>query len=391
MRGFEECTGHPIELLPATGESRQADAVRPDGCWEIRTSLYHLGSALFAIPKADTGQNACADAGTAPLQVCRSEVLQHQAWAYTRTEPNVLVLDRPAYRVENANWAGPQNVLRVDQVVRQYLGIPARGGAMSQPWTWDRSAPSPSVQVTLHYELTVDTPPGAPLYLAVEHPERFRIQLNHHEVDSDTDCGWWVDPSLRCLPLDPAHLTAGTNDLWLDCSYHPQFSGLETVYMLGEFGVTVDGSQPRITALPATLKPGNIVSQGLPFYSGNLTYTTRIHPELEPGERLFIQVQDYEAVAVRILIDGREAGVIAWPPNELELTPLVRNGQPADLGIQVLGHRRNSHGPLHLPENRPRFTGPNSFIPDDEHWQEEYNTVAIGLMTPPSLMVKRGT
>jgi hypothetical protein len=30
-------------------------------------------------------------------------------------------------------------------------------------------------------------------------------------------------------------------------------------------------------------------------------------------------------------------------------------------GVEVLGHRRNSHGPMHLGEKWPRWTGPGQY------------------------------
>ncbi len=389
ISGFEDCDGHPIEMLPDNGEYRQTDAVRSNGQWEIRTSLHRLASALFAVPKT-SGPADPQPPPAASLQVTRSERLEQRAWTYKRTEPNVLVLDKAAYRVENKNWEGPQEILRVDQAVRDHLGAAPRGGAMLQPWTWDRSAPAPAVEVELHYELTVETPPAAPLYLAVEHPERFRIRLNEHDISPDTDCGWWVDPSLRCLLLDPSHFKSGRNELRLDCAYDANFSGLETAYILGEFGVALEGTDVRMTALPAAIKLGDIGPQGLPFYSGNLTYTTRIQPDLKESEQLFLQLPRYEAVGVRILVNDREAGVIAWPPNELDLTPLVESGQPADLSVQILGHRRNSHGPLHLADQQPRSTSAHSFLSEGENWQEAYQTVQVGLMEAPCLAYKTG-
>ena len=53
---------------------------------------------------------------------------------------------------------------------------------------------------------------------------------------------------------------------------------LEAMFLLGEFGVDVKGSTAVITALPEKIGFGDICSQGLPFYGGNLVY--RIPVEL---------------------------------------------------------------------------------------------------------------
>jgi len=101
-----------------------------------------------------------------------------------------------------------------------------------------------------------------------------------------------------------------------------------------------------------------------------------------------VHVPAYLGAAVRILVNGRAAGVIAWEPNEVDITEFVGDG-PVDLAIEVVGHRRNSHGPLHLTERNPRWTGPGQFATAGEQWTESYVLKPCGLMAPPRLVVRR--
>jgi hypothetical protein len=92
-------------------------------------------------------------------------------------------------------------------------------------------------------------------------------------------------------------------------------------------------------------------------------------------------------VAVRVLVDGEQAGVIAWEPNEVEITRLLKD-KPSELAIEVLGHRRNSHGPLHNSEKWPHWTGPWEYK-DPNRWFEGYQLVPCGLMRAPRIEVRR--
>ena len=143
-----------------------------------------------------------------------------------------------------------------------------------------------------------------------------------------------------------------------------------------------------MTAMPNTLKIGDWVKQGLAFYSGSVLYRSAIRPKLRRGERLFVQVPDYRGAAVRVLVNASDAGVIAWEPNEVDITDLVSGGA-ADLTIEVLGHRRNSHGPLHLSEKWPTWTGPAQYVTSDKEWTNGYQLVPCGLMVPPRLVVRK--
>jgi len=90
--------------------------------------------------------------------------------------------------------------------------------------------------------------------------------------------------------------------------------------------------------------------------------------------------------------------VRCWPPYEIDITDYL-NGQSAMLGIEIFGHRRNSHGPLHLKSKYPRWTGPNEFYSKDTSlkggynidsgWIDGYNLVACGLIKEPALIVKK--
>jgi hypothetical protein len=90
---------------------------------------------------------------------------------------------------------------------------------------------------------------------------------------------------------------------------------------------------------------------------------------------------------VRVFVNGTSAGVIAWEPNEVDITDLVRPGRN-ELAVQVLGHRRNSHGPLHVTD-RPHWVGPGQFVTTGNDWTDVYNLVSCGLFAPPQLIVRR--
>ena len=129
IRGFAGCKGAPVELDPTQGTAVAADAIAVAGGWEIKTSLPRIASRLFTIPKA---RGAAAPARPAPRQDVRAETLAPERWNITLAEANVLVLDRPKYRIGKAEWQGPLEILRVDGAVRDALQIPHRGGRLCE-------------------------------------------------------------------------------------------------------------------------------------------------------------------------------------------------------------------------------------------------------------------
>ena len=72
----------------------------------------------------------------------------------------------------------------------------------------------------------------------------------------------------------------------------------------------------------------------------------------------------------------------------MEITDLVGNA-PVHLQVEVLGHRRNSHGPFHLKQKWPIWTGPGEFGAGKDSWFDGYQRVPCGLMRAPFLAVRR--
>jgi hypothetical protein len=376
-------------LDPDSGEVYQAKATQDsDGQWVIKTSLPALGSRLFVVGKK-VGQ---VTAKPRPqLSQVREKSLAAERWEIALSEPNVLVLDRARYRIDAGDWQEATEILRIDQQVHAALGIAPRGGQMVQPWAREHKANPKRTQVELNYAFDVQALPSGECFLALEQPQTFGVCVNGAPVNMDAECGWWCDKSLRRVPIDAGMLREGRNEIAMCCDYSEDHPGLECAYLLGSFGVKLKGVVMALTAPPETLKLGDWTGQGLPFYSGSVSYCTRIQPRLQGDERVFIRVPEYRGAAVRILIAGQEVGVIAWEPNELDITEAVAavGGKSCEVRIEVLGHRRNSHGPLHCAEKWPHWTGPGQYITSGDGWIDGYNLVPCGLMAAPRLEVRR--
>jgi hypothetical protein len=386
VRGFAGCTGIPVELDSETGEAVAANATGSANGWEIRTSLPALGSRLFVVPKTAAGNLKAAP--RAELRETGREKLEPAVWDYSLSEANALVLDRPRLKLADGPWSPADEVLKTDRKVRAALGLPHRSGDMVQPWAREKTLKPKTLPIQLSYSFRVDALPSGSLFLAVEKPESFEIGINGHRLFAQDECGWWCDRSLKLLAVDPAFLKPGENELILSCDYREDHPGLEIVYLLGNFGAAVEGTAVAMTAPAPAITIGDWVPQGLAFFGGNLTYRTKVKACAAPGERLFVHVPSYRGVAVRVLVDGKEAGIAAWEPNEVDVTDFLHGGE-AELSIEVLGHRRNSHGPFHLNEKWPAWTGPDEFQRKDATWFEGYQLVPCGLMAAPEIVTRK--
>ncbi|MBA4388559.1 MAG: hypothetical protein C0404_11295, partial [Verrucomicrobia bacterium] len=236
IRGFKGCAGEPLLLDADTGMAFTADHEKKDGQMVIRTSLPPCGSRLFVVPKAAGASGYPAlprlvDAGVSKLE--------QERWPVTLSENNVLVLDKPAFRLADGEWQTAGDVLKVDGAIRKTMGLPPRGGSL-QPWLRAKPGNPKIARVALRYSFNVEERPTGDLYLAIESPRLYRIAVNGVDICGDVECGWWCDKSLRKLVVDPALVRIGGNEVTMETGYRENHPGLEIVYLLGSFGVRLD-------------------------------------------------------------------------------------------------------------------------------------------------------
>lgn len=376
-------TGVAEEWDPQAGQCFVARQTREDDRMIITTDFPPTGSRLFVILK-----NGVSALPERPKYECiRRKSLPARPDSISLDEPNVLVLDRPAFRIGRGGWRKETEILRVDKAVRKSLGVPARGGFMMQPWARPKKKRPRSVPVKLRYRFEVKDLPTGSLELAMEQPSRFAISLNGHAVDPDRDCGWWVDRSIRRLPLNPAHIAPGTNQIEAAIDYTEE-DGLEAMFLLGDFGVAVKGTDIAMTAQVRSLRLGDWTRQRLPFYSSAVAYRWSVSPAAAEDERVFLTIPRFKGALVRIMVNSRDAGSIAWQPHELDVTDFLRPGAN-DICVEVVSSRRNAFGPLHQARPENRWTGPMEFTTERSRWMEGYNLKPCGLLEAPTIERRR--
>ncbi len=366
-------SGSLYELVPESGKILRRPVEKIPGGYRWTTSFHALQSRIFRlsdckIPGAETPGAFRPD--------FRME-LSPPEWKIQRDEPNVLVLDRAAWKLGAGRRHEQDFILRIDDEVRRALGVPVRGGRMVQPWA--RKAETVfHAPLELEYRFDVAALPEGALFLALEQPEEWRIELNGIPLESRREAGFWIDDAIRRIPVPVGALRIGGNRLLLSQEYRSDGAGLEALYLLGEFCV----ENETLQRLRHTLRLGNWCEQGFPNYAGNILYRTTFDwVEQSPG-RLRLRLGRQGSTALRVRFNGEEAGILAWEPWELELgRPVCGRNM---LEIEVIGSRRNALGPFFLSEPHPLRFGANEFR---EYAHPEYrNLTAYGLFSPPELL-----
>lgn len=300
-------------------------------------------------------------------------------WAVTLSEPNVLLLDRASWRLDGGDWQPSSELLRLDNLARAKLGLPAVHGDIAQPWV---EPPSPVAgHVTLRIPLVVGHAVRTPM-LALERAQDADITVDGVLVPAIPE-GWWVDPALKRVRLPD--LAPGVHVLTVRLPM-ALTTTLEWMYLLGDFGVELDADGARLTAPVRSLTFGSWCGQGLPFYAGNVTY--HLEANVDPSTpRLAFQLREWKGPVATVAIDGGEAKTIAFPPFRADLGTVAPGRRKID--VTVYGNRVNSFGQLHLTRPDYRWTGPHSWRTSGWEWTEEHQLKPMGLLAPPWVLAHR--
>ncbi|OAM90468.1 glycosyl hydrolase [Termitidicoccus mucosus] len=293
----------------------------------------------------------------------------------TLSEPNALLLDQAEWRWNDGAWQPREEILRLHNAVRARCNLPEREGHVAQPWT-DPKPAKPLGHVALRFRFSSEVSLPEP-HLAIEEPGAWRITLDGREVPARAR-GWWVDEAIRRVPL-PA-LKAGRHELVLSRAFTRK-TELEWNYLLGDFGVRLAGRHATLTAPVRRLAFGDWTTQGLPFYTGNVTY----HGALTAGgiDALAVKFDGVGAALLTVALDGDPARPVAFAPLRAELGRLAKGKHRLD--ITAFGHRHNAFGPLHNTDRELRWLGPDAWRSRGGDWAYQYQLRPMGILSAPRI------
>ena len=154
-------------------------------------------------------------------------------------------------------------------------------------------------------------------------------------------------------------------------------SVVEPVYILGDFNLeSQEKGWKLVKAKP--LKLGNWQDQGLPFYSEAVSYTKSFFVQPE-DKRFVVKLIDWRGSVAEVKVGKKSAGIIAWPPYELDITDQISKGEN-EISVVVSGTLKNLLGPHHIGPVRGT-AWPASFesAPENIPSGNDYDFIDYGL------------
>ena len=295
---------------------------------------------------------------------------------FSLSEPNVFLLDYAQYALDGGEWSERKDILSIDNEIRAALGYPRRQDKFTQPWRLPDETPEHEVEMQLEFVSEIDIS-GA--MLALERPENAVVTLNGQQCSSEPQ-GFYVDRSIQKIALSDIH--RGVNRLSIKIPFCRK-TNLEWMYILGEFGVRVAGDEAVIVKAADTLRFGSIVTQGFPFYTGNIHY--ELEASLPEGQAcVYLEVPHFTAPVLEVAVDGKPAGIIAYAPHKLCLGAL--KGGVHTIEVTAFGNRFNGFGTIHNANDEFRWYGPDAYRTTGTQWSDHYLLKPFGVLSAVNLL-----
>ena len=366
-----------LKLMPVGEASGSVQAAAANDA----TQAAGVPGAMQAVSGASSTAESCAACGDSALAAAlREQLLASGAApkalpnrvAVTLSEPNVLLLDRAEFCMDDGAYQPAQELLRADNVLRSQLGFPARGGEVAQPWV----LPEEKTEHFATLRFTIESEVEVPVRLALEEAEHASVKLNGKTVNEKVS-GWYTDHCIGTIEIGT--LQKGTNIVEATVPFTHRI-GLEWCYLLGDFGVRIEGRAGVVTAPVRALSFGDIVPQGLPFYGGNITY----HLPVSIGANgAVVHIPHYRGALVAVEKDGKRLGETTFAPYDLEV------GQADSIDLVLFGNRVNTFGAVHMVGEDDRFLNPGSWRTQDDDWSEEYVLQKVGILSAPVIVLNK--
>jgi len=212
----------------------------------------------------------------------------------------------------------------------------------------------------------------------VERPELWTVSINDSLVEKE-EGKYWIDVDYPVYNIGHL-LKPGRNTITLRAKRMSIFAEIMPVYILGNFVVKPRNRGFEI-ANGSLSTLGSWKDAGYPFYSDKVSYSQEYN--VEKGKAIFkVKLSGWSGTVAEVTVNNKNAGIIAWPPEELDITRLLTEGKN-EISVRVVGSLKNTFGYFY-EDNNVWINGPHDWneAPENQPGIDEYYLMDYGLFSP---------
>lgn len=242
---------------------------------------------------------------------------------FTLDTDNVLCLSK--WKMTLAENTSDKNAVAPDFDDSKWLDVTQGAWEMQIP----EERESDSYPVDLWYRTSFkvrDVPANTRLLIDGFSGSKHRLFVNGSEVKGKGKRSK-IDAEIREVDIQP-YVQKGRNIVAIKLTVTRRTDGiLDLLKIIGDFALEERKGDYVIVTRAKQLRVGDWTGQGLPFYSGTVTYKSEFSlPEKYLNGKLFLELDCGEDV-VEISVNGSDSMVAPWRPYRFDITGLVQAGQ----------------------------------------------------------------
>lgn len=287
--------------------------------------------------------------------VIEKNVIPLNKWIVNRNNFNAYPLKLCRYKLNQNEWSEIVDVLEVDNMLGDSIGLGYRGIFSLQPWMYKDYQLSRTERVEVEYAFEVEVGFNGELQLAAEASDEFEIYVNGFLCKTNGE--YYINRAFELHDIS-GFIKDGENKVLLVNNSYGVNSGIESVFLVGGFKLKKEASR-FILQKEEEILLGDFTKCGYPYYSGEMIYET----DFEIGERLkgkyILKLEDLNMVIAKIKVNDIEAKLLAWEPYEADISSVIKTGKNT-LSITVINSLQNLLG-SHNDIETPGISTPGSF------------------------------
>lgn len=269
------------------------------------------------------------------------------------------------------------------------------GVAFGNPWqhkiqykkeylALDQFDESTGFDVDYHFQIAEGTELSSlnDLKIVVERPELWSVSINGKKVEKE-EGKYWIDKDFPIFKIAD-FIKTGKNTISLKASRMSIFAEIMPVYVIGDFKVKPKNVGFEISA-GSLNSIGSWKDAGYIFYSNNVSYSQKFI--VEKGSSDFkVKLNEWNGTVSEVLVNNKEAGIIAWSPEELDVTEFLVDGEN-EITIRIAGSLKNTFGHFYQ-KGQKWIYGPGDWnkAPKHEPAYDQYYQIDYGLFEPFELL-----
>ncbi len=370
------------ELNTLTGEITDYPAQKVGDQVMVSFELPPVGSILLFISK-EHKKNNLVQSGSLSQKILKP-IDKPQV---ERISPNVLTLDYCDLILGNKTEKGLYYYYAANKIWQHH-------GFEANPWVssvqyktniLDKSkfSDDSGFDVIYHFQVGAKTDRSS-LQAVIERPELWKVKINDHLIESNKG-EWWLDRTFGVFNIGK-YVKTGDNQIQLITHPMSIHAELEPIYILGDFNLK--SSTHGWEIFPQRQSDlGEWSNQGMPFYHDGVSYTKN-YDFKSFSQTAIVRLNEWLGSVASVEVNGNDAGIIGWPPYQLDITDHVIEGKN-EISVIVYGSLKNVLGPHHNVNSKGLVT-PWSFkyAPEVQPSGNKYDNFEYGLFNDFDVLIR---